>query len=311
MHLNFGFVAICLSEKSCSPAGNVTYTSVKELTTEIQRSRIQRVARRNLENTARIMWFLRAHDIPLYRISANLIPLATHPVTSGWEWWNDKALVELGEKIGRIAKENGYRISSHLPEVCGFTSPESFRWMRAYLEYHQRLFDLLGLDERAVIVAHVGGAYKEKERALSVALENLGTLGDWAKRRLALENDDRSYTYEETLALAQETGVRTIFDWHHHVVNPGSSEEPESLLSLLEAGAKAWTHRPMKVHASSPKNDSQVRAHADFVDVEFVKPLFGLLSELSLPSVDVMIEAKKKDLALFRLRDELALSVNV
>ncbi len=303
MHLNFGFVAICLSEKSCSPAGNVTFASLKELSPEIQRSRIHRVAKRNLENTARIMWFLRAHEIPLYRISANLIPLATHTVTDGWEWWDDEELIELGAKIGRIARENDYRISSHLPEVCGLTSPQSFHWMQSYLDYHERLFDLLDLDDRVVIVVHVGGVYGEKEQALTAARDNVSALNEWARRRIALENDDRSYTYEETLALAEEGGLRTVFDWHHHVVNSGTCREPEALLPLLKRGAAAWTHRPMKVHVSSPKNDSQVRAHADFVEIEFVRPFFELLTELSLPSVDVMVEAKQKDLALFRLRD--------
>ena len=85
----FGFVAICLSEKNCSPAGNVTVKSVQGLSTEAARRRIVSTAARNIENTIRIMHFLRGHNLSLYRMSANLIPLATHPITDGFRWWED------------------------------------------------------------------------------------------------------------------------------------------------------------------------------------------------------------------------------
>lgn len=307
MRFHFGFVSICLSEQSCSPAGNVTFASIKELAPAAQRLRILRTARRNLENTLRIMWFLRAHQIPLYRLSANLIPLATHPVTQGWAWWEEPELVETGRAIGKVARAEGYRLSSHLPEVCGLTSPQSFALLQAYLEYHRRLFDLLDLDESAVIVIHVGGAYGKKGAALADAKARLADLGAWERSRLALENDDRSYTLADVAALAVHGGVRAVCDWHHHVVNPGGASDAAALRELLAACASTWQIRPMKVHVSSPKNSSQVRAHAEYVDPAFVKPFFDALEELGLPAVDVMVEAKAKDLALFRLREAMGL----
>ena len=54
--------------------GQRTVKQVKELDSQARKGRILRVAKRNLENTLRIMWFLDAHDFKLYRISANLHP---------------------------------------------------------------------------------------------------------------------------------------------------------------------------------------------------------------------------------------------
>ena len=110
MQLDFGFVSICLSEKDCSPAGNVTVKQVKTLEPEQRRARILRVAKRNLENTLRIMWFLDAHGFKVYRLSANLVPLATHEITRGWAWWEEEELLATGARIGQVAREKGYRL---------------------------------------------------------------------------------------------------------------------------------------------------------------------------------------------------------
>jgi len=305
MRLSLGFVSICLSEKSCSPAGSVTYRSIQTLDPESQRLRIARTARRNLENTLRILWFMDAHAIELYRISATMIPLATHPVTDGWAWWEESELVEVGRRIGTVARERGYRLSSHLPEVCGFTSSESYKWMCAYLEYHRRLFDLMGLGPDTRIVVHVGGAYGNKGAALRVARTNIDALDPWARERLALENDDRTYTLEDVTTLAGDTGLAVVCDWHHHVVNSGGRSDPDEIRPLIEAAGRLRGNRPLKVHVSSPKNSNQVRAHADYVDIDFVRPFFDLLTTLDASQIDVMVEAKQKDLALLQLRDQL------
>ena len=201
-NIEYGFVSICLSEERCSPAGSVTVKQVADLSVDGQRHRILTVARRNLQNTLRIMWFLKAHDIELYRLSATLIPLATHELTQDWAWWDEESLCEIGEKIGRVARMNGYRLSSHLPELCGLTGSETFKWAQAYLDYHQRLFNMMGLDETTKIILHLGGAYGDKDKALKTAIKNLEQLSSWARARIVLENDDRTFTIEDVLQVA-------------------------------------------------------------------------------------------------------------
>jgi|GEM_PF-389529 len=307
--LEYGFVAICLTEKDCSPAGNVTVKQVQAFEPEGQKARILRVAKRNLENTLRIMWFLRAHDLKLYRISANLIPLATHEVAEGWAWWEEEELREVGAKIGQVAARNGYRLSSHLPELCGLTGDVSVYWAKRYLDYHQRLFELLGLDGSAKIIMHLGGMGQEKAHALEAARRHIDELSPWARERLVLENDDRVFTAADVVQLAEETGVPVAFDWHHHWVNRDGEESPGRTLELLARAFALWKDRPPKVHVSSPKSLQNPRAHADFVDAGFVRPLVDMAAQTGVERLDMMVEAKMKDLAAFRLREELGSAV--
>lgn len=306
MKLEFGFVSICLSEKECSPAGNVTVKQVQGLDPEGRRGRILQVAKRNLENTLRIMWFLHAHGFRLYRISANLIPLATHEITDGWAWWEEAELRQLGAKIGEAAARFGYRLSSHLPELCGLGGDAPFFWAKRYLDYHRRLFELLALDETAKIVMHLGGKAGERPEALKAARRRIEELSPWARRRIVLENDDRLFTAADVVQLAEETGVPVAFDWHHHWVNGDGEARGPRIEELMARAFALWRDRPPKVHVSSPRSSQSPRAHADYIDIEFVRPFFELAAQTGVPSLDVMVEAKMKDLAALRLREELA-----
>lgn len=296
----FGFVAICLSEKNCSPAGSVTVKSLEGLDTAGIRGRIRRTALRNLDNTVRILHFLRGHNLHLYRMSAQLLPLATHDVTQDWEWWEEDELKERLVKIGQLVEANGIRISSHLPDVCVLSTPQRdvLEWLLRYIEYHKRLFSVMGLDATAKLVLHVGGAYGDPEGALLQAEENFRQLDPWAQERIVIENDDRSFSAQQVLQLAERVGTPVVFDYHHHVIR----NDGETLDELLPAIVATWTDRPPKVHISTPRSPSSPRAHADYVDWEFVEPLFAALATMGTP-VDVMVEAKQKDLAMFALHD--------
>jgi UV DNA damage repair endonuclease len=58
------------------------------------------------------------------------------------------------------------------------------------------------------------------------------------------------------------------------------------------------------MHISSPKSDKEFRAHADYIDVH---GFYSFLKEVNgtIPQIDCMIEAKKKDEALFQLVRDL------
>lgn len=299
----FGFVAICLSEKRCSPAGNITVKSVQGLDEEAVRLRIISTASRNIENTIRIMHFLRGNDLSLYRMSANLVPLATHPMTDGFEWWEEPTLASLLSQLGDLIQRQEVRISSHLPQVCVLSTPkdEVFQWLQRYGEYHRRLYTAMGLDERAKIVLHVGGSYNDPEGALRRAEKNFARLDPWLQRRLVLENDDKSFSARHVLSLTRRLGIPMVFDYHHHVVH-NHGETPSELADILGQAFASWTDRPPKVHMSSPRSAEQPRAHADYVDWQFALPFFELVQRLGPERLDVMVEAKQKDLAALDLR---------
>jgi len=300
--VGLGFVSICLSEQDCSPAGDVTVTAIEKLPEEARISRIRRTAKRNLANTRRILSFMKWHGLTVYRFATHLIPLATHEATAGWEWWKDPELRPLLEEIGRVIRAEGFRVSTHPPQLCVLNAPEPsvFQWVEKYTAYHVRLFEAMGLDERAKIVLHVGRRMPEGNAAgLRRAAENVAQLPEAVRARLALENDDRTYSARETLALCQDVGVSMVFDWHHHLCR----NEGERAEDLLPGVFATWRDRPPKVHLSSPRGGPTDRAHADYVDARAVRAF--LLTAKALGDFDVMVEAKKKDLAALRLRAEL------
>ena len=119
---------------------------------------------------------------------------------------------------------------------------------------------------------------------------------------IMLENDDTSFTLEDTLNLCEKLNIPLVFDYHHHLAH---HEQPNWVLNWSRV-VNTWNGSPLpiKMHISSPKSEKAFRHHSDYVDVEM---FFRFLQEIkgSISQIDCMIEAKKKDEALFRLVEEI------
>ncbi len=157
--------------------------------------------------------------------------------------------------------------------LVGLTGPKTFVWAREYMAYHERLFALLDLADETRVIMHLGGGKNDKGWSLRTARENLDELSDWARSRLVLENDDRTFTAEDVLSVAVEAGIPVVFDWHHHLATGGTAA-PEDLVPLLKRCFATWKDRPPKVYLSSPQGAGD-RAHADAVDPAFIQPFGG------------------------------------
>ena len=116
----------------------------------------------------------------------------------------------------------------------------------------------------------------------------------------------------DVLALHGRTGVRVVYDHHHHRCHPGELDVPEA----LAAAAATWGDLRPEVHLSSPRTELRTvgrgraaRLLPPLVDqpADFVTPWdLAELLRLAPSPVDVMLEAKAKDLALLWLREQLA-----
>ncbi len=82
-------------------------------------------------------------------------------------------------------------------------------------------------------------------------------------------------------------------------------EEP--LEELLPAIFETWSHTNIvpKVHISSPKSKKEFRAHAEYIDLEFIKPFLHVAKKIN-HNFDIMIESKQKDLAMLQFIHELS-----
>lgn len=93
-----------------------------------------------------------------------------------------------------------------------------------------------------------------------------------------------------------------VLDIHHHSCN----HMDDNLAVLLPDIISTWdgTDLPAKIHISSPKSSGDFRSHHDFVNPDDLYPFLKLARELN-HDLDVMVEAKRKDQAMFKLAKEL------
>lgn len=286
-----------LSLWECSPARALTFTRWKALKKEERDLKLKEVTKQNLTSTLRMLHYNIAHEIEVYRMSSSIIPLATHPEVR-WDFRTAfaKELLEIGD----LVKKYQLRVSLHPNQFTLFTSEKSQITTNAVsdMQYHYDLFEGMGIEDRTVINIHVGGAYGDKKKAVERFHKNIKQLPMKVKERMTLENDDKTYTAEETLVICQKEKIPLVFDYHHHQANLSE----RSMVDLLPDIYKTWDHLELipKVHLSSPKSEKEFRSHADFVDPTFIRPFLDVVRELG-QDLDVMIEAKRKDQALHQL----------
>ena len=278
--------------------------------------------RHSLERLARVLDYLDRHDVRMYRFATALAPYASHPELTQFHTQVDECAGELAG-IGEIVRARDIRLSSHPGQytVLNSEDPRVRAAAAAELEVQAALLDGMGLGPEAVVVLHVGGTAGGREAALERFLAGFRGLSERARARLVIENDDRSFGTADALELSERAGgVPVVWDvLHHHCHDPAGMDDREALAAALSSWPEGVTP---KIHYSSPRLDveerkvrrgrrverrivlPQLRAHADLVDPTGFEHFIREVPDGR--AFDVMLEAKAKDLALIRLRDQLA-----
>ncbi|WP_274648945.1 UV DNA damage repair endonuclease UvsE [Paenibacillus humicola] len=241
MIVRFGFVAMSMQLTNASPSKTMTFKSFSGLADrEAGLRRLERIAGENLHNTLRLLRHCAAHGIGVYRFSSKLIPLLTHEELRDWSPW--PALSEPFADIGAFVKEKGMRVSFHPDHFCVFSTPrpEVLVSSKRDMEYHVRMLEAMGLDERAKCNIHIGGAYGDKAAAGERFVRQLGGLPDQFRSRITLENDDKTFTARETLEAAEAAQTPMVLDIHHHAVNGGGETEASLLGDLWPRIVRTW-----------------------------------------------------------------------
>lgn len=303
MRVRFGYVAISLNVKDCSPSKAVTATNLDKIDdAEARIIKMRKIAKENINNTLRILKFNAAHDIMVYRITSKLVPLATHPIAHGWNYIDD--LADDFRKLGDFIKERKMRVSSHPDHFTLLNSPRKDVHEASLrdLNYHKNMFEAMGLYDGPRMVLHVGGLYGDKDASIKRFVENCSRLPDTVKNSIMLENDDKIYNAEEVLNLCRRLNMPMVLDVHHDWCNPSKWDIGE----YIEAIFDTWKGHgvPPKIHFSSPKSDKEIRSHADFIAKDDFLSFLYKAKDIGR-DFDVMIEAKQKDLALFKLMEDM------
>lgn len=262
-----------------------------KLTPRDRRDRLAGICRSNADNLMKALAYCRDNGIGDFRINSQMLPLITHP-EMGYDIRNlpgGNAIVNRFRACGRFCRENDIRTTFHPDQFIILSSPNPVVVERsiADLRYHAQLAEWVNAD---VINIHAGGVYGDKASALKRLRRQIGLLPGAVRRRLTLENDDRSYSPADLLPFCKETGVPMVYDIHHH----RCLKDNIGLEAATHLAIETWNREPV-FHISSPLNGwaaPDVRKHHDYINIDdFPEYWRGL-------DITLEVEAKAKELAV-------------
>ncbi len=204
------------------------------------------------------------------------------------------------EYAGKIARENNQRLSFHPGPFNILSSPKEKVVKSSLLDLtrHGEIMDLMGMPRNhwSKINIHLGASYGDREGSINRWCRNFEMLPDSVKCRLTLENDDRGNLYSTKMlydGVYKRLGIPIVFDSHHFECGPEDTPYDEAISMAVESWPKGII--PVCHHSNSRKEyeDPKVAksAHSDYYYKPFVDCGY---------TVDVVLEAKKKERALFK-----------
>ena len=254
---------------------------------------LNRLIAHNLASLENIMDYNIQNGIRLFRISSDLIPFGSSPVnTLAWHETFAERFHEIGEKI----RSGGIRVSMHPGQYTVLNSPNRDVADRAVvdLEYHARVLDCLGVDEKSKIILHIGGAYGDKKRAVCRFVRRIQNLDHTVRRRVVIENDQKLYHIEDVLEIGTRLGLPVVFDILHHRLNPPAAVQSDA--DWIRLCADTWKEKdgPQKIHYSEQHPAKRAGSHSDTVHAE---TFTAFCRGLGRTDFDIMLEVKDKNLS--------------
>lgn len=302
MRVRLGYACISETLTGVTTSSSYTYTNYLK---EHDNHKLNRIIQSNLLDLEKIIDYNIANDIHFYRLSSKIIPLATKKeVVFDYLTKFDYYYQLISKKI----KSSNMRVDFHPDQFCvlNSTNQEVVSNSIEILKYHYNLLNKLHIKDK-VFVLHIGSNTFGKKNSLTRFINNYKKLPNYLQKAIVIENDDKIFHIKDCLYLNEELGIPIVLDYHHHCCN----HEDIELNDYIEKILHTWKDRIPKIHFSSPKNltKKEMRSHSDYIDsnkfIEFIESIKKYHMD-----IDIMIEAKKKDEALFRLVRELKYKTN-
>ena len=297
MRYGYACINVTLAEKKIV----VNRGMIKRTFLEKGIAHASQLAYQNIQDLEKIIDWNTKRDILFYRMSSDMFPwMSEYEIP---DLPNFKAIRAILQRCGYKVREAGMRLTFHPGpfNVLASNNPKVIANTLKELRQHAQIMDLMTLDASpfAKINIHIGGAYGDKLSALNRFAENFASLTPGVRARLTVENDDKPnlFSVRDLLWLHEKIQIPIVFDYLHHQFCTGDLSQREALELALETWPAGITPA---VHFSSAKKTYEdplaiATAHADYIYE---------LPDTAQRNVDIMFEAKAKELAVLKFKKE-------
>ena len=285
------------------------------------------LGKKNMKDLLTILKWNEKHGIKFFRMTSNLFPHIDNPILLNKQNKKDykkmvypiKQFKDELRKIGNYANKHKHRITMHPDPYLSLGGSDPQKIINAYriLFMHTQTLEYMNMPLNSTITIHGGGVYGDKVKTIKIWKNNFNKLPLDVKKRVILENDEFSYSISDVLNISASVNqydtckpknskykIPIVFDYFHYQCYSNKLKKEklppqypvEYFFPLI---VNSWGRRQIKMHLSEQNNNKRTGAHSDYV-----KNIPKVL--LDFPNVygklDLMIEAKCKELAIFKLR---------
>jgi UV DNA damage endonuclease len=251
----------------------------------------------NVQKTLEVLPEVVNSGIRLFRLTSNLFPLYDVVPRSCWDNEEVKSVLK---SVGQLITTHQMRVCVHPGQFCVLSSDSDSVVAKSFeeLTIHAWLFDSMGLDASPQYAINIHGGKSDRITRL---VDQINSLPDNVRKRLTLENDETAYNVIDLLHVHMKTSIPIVWDSHHHVFNDGCLSMEDAYAAVSETWPKGI--KPLQhISNTDPKNvDGNFmdrRKHSDMIHYVPDVQLKGLRDD----TVDVEVEAKLKNVAVFEMR---------
>ena len=283
---------VCITASDAVRFRTITRKRLLQLDKVEQKSALRRLYAENLTRLDAAIYYCLAHDIRLYRLTSALFPFADDPL-------GEDVLEEFSQVVaakGQRARDAGIRLVLHPDQfvVLSSDSQQVIENSIKILETHARVMDMLKQPRSSWALIEIHGGKSDRSEQL---VRVISQLPEAIRSRLALENDEYSYSALEILEVCRAARVPMVFDAHHHVVHEKlASYEHPSIARMLRAARETWPVPEWQlVHISNGREYFNDRHHSD---------LIAVMPSAYRKAPWIEVEAKLKELAIEKIKSE-------
>jgi UV DNA damage endonuclease len=266
------------------------------------------LALQNVADIAKMLDWNFINGIKCLRLSSDIFPHFTDTETTSYTIDFARDLLA---KVGALANKYGIRIVMHPSQFnqVGAVSADVFDKTVRDLAHHAEILDAMNISvAEGVMIVHGGGVYSNRVLTTERWIRQFHQMPDIVKRRLVIENCERSYNTDHVLAIARACNIPVVFDFHHYrcwdLIYAGNPEyKQRSVDELFPEIIATWKSRGcnrilMHMSEQDETNTKRIGAHSDYIenlpDIVFTYEDDSII-------IDLEIEAKMKEQAILRL----------